>query len=1012
MVAATSWPASLMAAASGLPRVRSFQPSATVGALAVDDAGKLWLGTSEGLFRFDGRRFAHDHPGTIPALKHNTIHMIVPLRSGAVFVAVATGLAPAVRNRGDLLLERFDSARLVFLPPEGDKSSPDVIPVPREIPFYGAVEGQNGDIWIATEAGLGIVRNRAFALVKEYGPALQDSVRAVAFDHRGTLWVGSRTGLFKVENGSASFVTSEIAEAVLAIAVGMANDVWVATADRLTHITGGAVVHHPIPKSLDVARDPAQPHAMVIDSTGHLWLAVAGGLIRFDGADFTFVGADQGLPDQLILSLAADRHGGVWAGMASAGLAVLERPLARMLGKAHGRPAGATRAITRATDGTVWVSSPSGLARMSGDQLEMAADWHPQLGIPGSLAAGPRNVLWVATEQAVVRRTNASAEVFLERPGTRPVVLTVDKNQLWVAWADGSVTAHENVPAEAGEATARFDPESGLCGGVPHAIMITRKGDVWVGGDLGLALVEGGSTKKRARCFGRQHGVPGHAVTSLTEDEDGTVWGGTRYDSGLLRVRGGEFIAFSAKHGLPCDSVHHVLADQKGHLWFACGGGLVRVDLASLHKNANNRAHHIGGLFFNRRDGINERPSFGMAPGLLLDDDGRLFSTNLLGLVMIDNPEAHAGPPPVAAIAKASVSGFPIASGAVVTAATGTLDVQLQAPMLQFPDRLMFRHRLIGQDTHWVLPEWPRDSSQVWRPDLLPGRYVLEVSASDGLGLWGPIARMPFTIKRPFHKSFWLPPMALLVLAAIALSWHRTRLVRARDRYTAVATERSRIARDLHDTLAQGITGVSYHLDAIERHHAANNQNLAGLTQQALGILTDLRAQIRHTIWDLRHDGPEYPNIRLAVRSLVTPLRKIPGCPAIKLLVDENLVANALQTHEILAVIQEALTNAIRHARAQTITIWLREEPSSIVLTVQDDGCGIPAAMIKNTSDPDASDVKINDLDGHFGILGMQERARRLDAVLSIVPRPNGGTRVEMVVPVGPAPRLRGGRPS
>lgn len=994
-----------------------FRTTATVPTMASDKRGHLWLGTHDGLFRFDGWDHHRYHMDGRPKLPSNFAHQVLPLRDGRVLVALGTGAVPALRDLAGMQRLVRDNAEFIWI--DGDKISG--FRVGRALTVYRIAEDEGGRTWAATDRGIARLEEHRLTEVT-WPPSLVAPVRDVVADARGGLWVASERGLFLIPDAGKPeqilHIAPHIAGPVTAVARSSQDELWAAERDRVFRLTptpqGPVVVQDrhfalAIPDFVSVP-ESGSIHALAIDGDGNPWAAVPGGLARFDGQRFVPVGSEQGFPDPLVLSLAADQEGTVWAGTRAAGLVGMARPLARTFGARDGLSDGAIAAVAGTPDGNFWVSTADGLFETNQGRFTLTDGWHKGMGRPGSLAIDPRDdTLWLATEQGVWHRKGRRFSLVVRRDGRQPIVLAFDplNGRLWTAWDDGGLSQSTLVESEAiadrDVVPVRFNASSGICPGQIFDLLVSRDSTLFVASEGGLSVIAGGNVT----CFDRSNGIPGRAVTSLAEDGTGTLWIGTRRNSGLVRFRKGVFTVFNESNGLPCDSIHRVISDRQGRLWIACVGGIARLETSALDDNADDRSRRIDGIRFDRRDGLrSEEASLTASPGAFLAADGRLWVATLLGLVAVDDPDRRAAPAPQPMIAAVTVDGKEARLGraaAELSFRGAKLDfhADVAAALVTNPGRLVFRHRFSGVGSS---PGWSAASSgrRISRSGLTPGRYALEVSAGNGLGRWSPSAVVHFEILHPWHQTTvpWIA--ALVALGMVALGVQRARLHRTRTRYAAVATERARLARDLHDSLSQGFTGLTFHLDAIDRRFGDQASGLPNLIKDTRSIVSSMRVDLKRAIWSLRQNLPDDVTAAKGVEHVVNGLRKDLGAPRIDVRFDGDATLKAEVMHELLAITHEALVNAFRHARAASVKVWLRVEPGLLVLSIEDDGIGFahPPEASERVGAPVAGAAQSPQDDLHFGVLGMLERARRVGGQLSVQSLAGRGTSVELSLPL------------
>jgi len=330
-----------------------------------------------------------------------------------------------------------------------------------------------------------------------------------------------------------------------------------------------------------------------------------------------------------------------------------------------------------------------------------------------------------------------------------------------------------------------------------------------------------------------------------------------------------------------------------------------------------------------------------------------------------------------------SVDDKPVDMAASLELKPGAHRLQFRFSGLSFiaPEKVHYRFRLKGYD-----PDWFEAGSRrlAVYTNLPPRKYVFEVMAANNDGVWNPQAASVDVVLDPyFYQTSYFYALLALVLGLVAWLAYHLRVKGITGRYDAVLAERTRIAREIHDTLAQGYVGVSLQLELISRTIAASPENAARLVGQAQEFVRKNLDEARQSIWDLRGQPGARPDLVKALRSALEDARRDSGLGG-DLEVKGAYRPLPVATEEQLVKIgREALSNAVRHGQAQNIRLRLLFDPECITLLVQDDGCGF-----------DQNDVLARD--GHYGLVGMRERAESIGASFTLETAMKEGTTVSV----------------
>jgi signal transduction histidine kinase/ligand-binding sensor domain-containing protein len=938
-------------------------PSDMVGAVLQTRDGYLWFGTLNGLARFDGVRFTS----------------FDPLRAQAPF------------------LHRI----------------------------YSLYEGHDGALWAGSRGGLTRYKDGRFESFPMPDGFRQTGIRTIAEDGAGTLWARTLRDLFRLQDGRLEMVSTD----ARSLEVGGDGAVRITTQDGLGRIERGRIV---LGQRAPTVPGEAVPFALVAavlsDDDGTTWVGAPWGLGRLgaDGHWIVFTGAS-GLPSTGVTALLRDRHGTLWVGTT--------RGLARFKG---GQPAAEVhelmghRVLTIYEDreGSLWVGTDTDGVHQLRDGLFTPLTTQDGLSddLVMPILEARDGAVWIGTARGLNRLRAGRLQTFGAREGLSDegvFSLAEDATgRVWVGgergpltWFDGArfrPFAVPGLPASLGRVTALFAGTDGtlwvgtdvdglyrVAGGAAthytratglsdeHVSTVHERpdGSVWIATDQGITVWRQG----QLRVYGLQDGLPSPQVRAFHEAGE-SLWIGT-YGGGLCRFRDGRFEVLPAAAGLPDSVVYQILEDGRGDLWMTSNRGIIRVARPDLERAMDGREgspftlHDIG-------DGLKSSTCVGnFQPAGWKARDGRLWFPTRRGAVWVDGTRAPpAQVPPRPLVERVLLDGRPQspAGPAVAPPGRGDLTVEYTAPSFRNPAALRFRYRLDGLDADWQDAQERRTAHYTNVP---PGRYVFRVAAvtPQGVASAGE-ARLDVEMEPHFYQTAWFYSLGLLAAALAAGGLYTLKLRQVRGAFGAVLAERSRIAREMHDSLDQGFTAISLQLDVCTRIVDGTTPTRGPLRQRldlAKDLLEYARSEARRSISDLRSEALETGDLVTALGrvaeqfSLGSDLRvgvsvqgrarPLPGA------VENNL----------LRICQEAVANAVRHGQARDVAIGLSFEPEAVRLTVKDAGCGFDTR------------VAASEREGHFGLMGIRERVKKLGGRLLLESEPGRGTAVLVEIPVG-----------
>lgn len=967
-------------------------PQTTVTSLAQTPDGYLWVGTEGGLARFDGRRFRVFRSEDTPALRIHRVRALRVDRAGALWIGTEGG-AGLVRFRDG----RFDT----FEERLGRGGA-----------AHRIYEDRAGAIWFSNAGGL--VRfdgEQALRLAERDGVTLTDGL-AMAEDGVGDLWVGTLHGLACVPRSAdaAARAFGELGGVSTAPARAIVSDgaggLWFAVGEgALAHLPGERAGCASAQLTVAWPPDPALGylHALLRDGHGTLWAASDGGLARLGDGGWQRMSERLSVPAMALLE---DREANLWVGAQIDGLLrVTHGPFQSLPGAASsGRRIAALvagRGAGGGAGGALWIGSEGGgLVRQQGGQLapvSLGAQCTDRIWAMAEDGAGG---LWFGGERgaraSLCRLDLATGHVttFRERDGFPDLAVRA----LW-ADADGSllVGSHDGLYRARG-ARVELAYRDGPSAFDVYAVRRDARGELW----LGVGGAAGGlHHHDGARWTRIVAGLSNPLVFSVEPGPDGSLWLGTL--SGLSRHRAGVVTGWRHAEGLFNDPVWQALPDGDGNLWLCAPHGVFRVDRDSLAR-------------FDRTGAPIEPVRFGAADGLAADqcEGGRGQHAALRdaagvlwfgsgGAVAFLDPvgfrQRRSDVPPI--IEEVVIDGRRAAAVAplghlALPPGRGDLEIAFTAPWLAQPQRVRLRYRLAPFEPDWVDA---RERRRAYYTRVPPGSYRFEVERTDAAAPAPLAASLELSLAPAVHQTWWFRALAVGLAAALSwgavLAWHRRNLRALDAQHRAILTERTRIARDLHDTLAQGFTGISVQLEAAQAW-------LPDLPPRARESLDKARALVRASLSDARRAVwalvPQAAEAGDLPRALAELGRSLSAEVAVRVQVDgapRSLPAG--QTEVIVRVAQEALTNAIRHARARSVALVLSYARDGVRLTVSDDGRGFDPARAA-VRDPSESGGL------HLGLSGMRARAAQAGGQITIESRPGAGTRIDLWIAAATSP--------
>ncbi|MBC7841701.1 MAG: hypothetical protein H7099_05290 [Gemmatimonadaceae bacterium] len=952
------------------------------GALAQTKDGFLWLGGATGLFRFDGVNFERYEPPAGSTMPSIGIAVLTALPDGALGVGYALG-GVSVISRGRIANYGARDGLLTG-------------------PVNALALDSAGTLWVSTTKGLAYLTGSQWHTVGADRGYPGGFTNDLTVDGRGALWVDGADGVFVLTRGTARFTrrapalatgegeigtggvraapSGEVWSSSLALGVARLADsvgrplsstpyydrdrgeargwrgvvidrhahAWGRyTSGRLVRVTlaasgreaKGRVEWDTLAFSPNVGTSGRTVFAVLEDREGNIWVSTDGGLDQFRMPKF--LASAWTYPDDVPLIAAAD-SGAIWVGgffgrlhRVTAGAPAREVP-----------PAWRLSAMQRDVSGEVWAGGRFGL-------------WHERDGQFATVAlpAALRNSILIAITNArdgtlyvsaqrrgVFRRVGSVWERYGASDATAAAMTSDSAGWTWLGYMDGRLVR------EGGQGTQSvvYGVNDGLSVGSVLSTTV-RGANVWVGGDFGVAVLAGTDSS------GAQGAVRARFAPLLVVGEQ------LRSVSGI------------------------VVTDDE--LWVRHANGVARVPSDEVRHALREPAYHVHVERFDARDRI-DAPAYFLGPTAVLGTDGRLWVSWIGGFGWIDPSHIRRNevPPPVMVRALAA-GGRTYAESSSVTLPerTSALNIAYTALSLAVPERVQFRYRLVGLDTTWQ-DAGPR--REAFYTNLRPGEYRFEVTAANDDGVWS---------VAPAAVDILIPPAfvqtnAFLALCAVAaggavwllLLWRQQRNAAAmRARFDVTLAERTRVARELHDTLLTDVAGIRMQLDAVARvaGPAGIGATIAAIRDQAGHVLVNARQAVVAMRTPAEFTRPVDEQLAEAAR---------------RIFADTGVTARVSHTGirrrysqiveiEAFRIGVEALTNCRNHADCRTVSVTCAYRPDALRLEVHDDGRGFDPALAG--------------ANGHYGLLGMRERAAAIGARFTLASAPGQGTTVVVVIP-------------
>jgi ligand-binding sensor domain-containing protein/signal transduction histidine kinase len=978
-----------------------------------DDRGFLWFGTQNGLNRYDGyhfRVFRHDASDPRSPCGFN-VPALFKDPAGKLWIGCDGSV-----DRYEPMTESF-----VHYPVQNPNTETPVGSVAH------ISQDHAGRLWLSTASGLyqldpGTGKVRRFSHDPSDPFSLSsDAVKSTGEDRTGTFWVATAEGLdaFDRNRGrvtlhlplreSRDFSFYEDTTGVFWILYASGNGL--AVLDRKTHrLTPYSFVGD------EVQEMPLTGVSSILeDRDGTLWIgSFSNGLLKFDRQHLRFTrfrhdpANPDSLPEDRITTLFEDREGNIWVGLGATEPAYFARrplPFTKLpfdAGNLINLGEKLVNVLYEDRAGALWLGTTGAL-----DRLDRANGRYTSFEIPGrgittdvlSLAQDSSGAMWVGTSGFGLYRLNPrSGEIqrvrYTEDEGPAAIVTALQLDRSGVLWVATMGGLYRLDPS-----TLRFTTVLRSLGLYKPPGAMDERGSLWWATN-GADVLRVDPDSGRITTFRHAVSEHGEFINTILVDHTGSVWLGMQTGVDRFDPETGQVSHFTQKDGLASDVVSCILEDPSGALWMGTGDGLSRLDASRRVFTSYGPADGLPG------------PDFGGWGACFPGRDGEMYFGGFAGAAVFrpENVVASSYTPPIALTAFRLFGEIipggqpPLAQAIDYTRALrlsyeqNSFSLEFSALAFRSPASSRYRYKLEGLDKDWH--EVGSEQRLASYTTLPPATYRFRVQAATDRGPWSEPGRAVDITILPAWWNTWsfrgLIGM-LLVAAAAGLYLLRVRHISQQFaiRLEERLSERTRIARELHDSLLQGVQGLMIRLHAVRELLPGRPADAAHALRDALQSGAQAIAEGRAAVQDLRAATLPASDLAEALVALGPELLPEGSAqqPSYHVLVEgKSRPLMPLVRDDIYRIAREAVRNAVQHARARRIEVELVYGEQSFCLRTRDDGIGVDAQVLEASR-----------RGGHWGFQGMHERAKSFGAHLELWSEHGSGTELLLEIPAAVA---------
>jgi signal transduction histidine kinase/ligand-binding sensor domain-containing protein len=950
-------------------------------AIAQTTDGYLWIGTANGLFRFDGVSFlswADIEPQK--QLGSAEISALLGARDGGLWI----GAAYRLFRWNDNTLSQYTT---------------------RDGRVNSIIETGKGAIFLARDRYVdedGGLCQFLDGGVRCYGR--QDGVplpyaTSLTEDATGNVWTSAVTQLVRWQPASSTVWTLKVVkqaeglDGIQALTVDRNDSLWVGI-NRPESGLGLEQFRNGVWKTFrspNLNGSKIAVSRLFVDRDGALWVGTEDqGIYRiFDGKADHFDTAD-GLSGNRIAALFQDHEGTIWVATSKGIDSFHDLPVVT-LSRREGLHTDGAQSVLSSADGTTWIGNEGALdASRHGNVTSI----RPKDGLPGrevtSLLEEPAGGLWLGIDTGLFRFVRGRFVPVIKPRGAN-VVFAMTRGADGSVWAStAGPTSRTLVQIHDSHLLVR---QSFASQDAAMALATDPHGGIWIAGDKLRYLDDSGETTVSA--FGPRYGY----IRNIAIDGEEFAWFGAT--NGLLGVRAGQLQAMTTSNGLPCNSINTLIFDNHRSLWLYAQSGLIKIDHSELERWWRQPDLQVKTTVFDAMDGFQGGPS-SFRPAATKSSDGRLWfvNGNVVQTINPDHVYLNELPPPVhIEQVIADAKNYSPENSMRLAKLCRNIEVKYTALSFVEPQRVRFRYKLDGYDTDWQEAGTRRSA---FYTNLRPGTYKFLVTASNNSGVWNQQgAALTLVVPPAWYQTTWIRLLALLLLGLLTYAFYLLRMrqyaAAMKERFNERLDERVRIARELHDTLLQSFHGLMFQFQAARNLLPRRPESAMEALDEAILTTEKAIAEGRDAIQDLRpeliaqHDLAE---LLTATGQELTGTQVLNGRhPSFRVIVEGKPWRLPLTVQEeIYRIGREAIRNAFSHAVAHRIEVELRYDERELRLRVRDDGEGIDSEVLEASGRP-----------GHWGLPGIRERAQRIGSRLDFWTEAGAGTEVELRVPAAMA---------
>lgn len=937
-------------------------PQNSVRSIIQTRDGYLWLTTFDGLVRFDGVRFTVFDKSNTRGLSTNRFTALYEDKDGTLWIGTGDG---------GLTFYRDGVFRSLTVN--------DGVP-PGQVMTFG--RDLNSELLIDIGARRFHMRQGRFIdAPAEY----QDPDTTHYLAPSGTEWTIGKSEVKQVSNGHLTQypIRLNVSEGVWPFEDSRGN-LWLADHSGTYVLRDGKITHY---REGDGVPRGAFMRPQCEDDQGGIWFIGNAEPVRFKNGRFTEVGKPPASANTGIYCIFKDREGTIWVG-SSGGLRRLTKQSVIGYSTASGLLNKEVYPVLQSRNGDIWVGSIVGLSRFRDGKFKnfMLPSTEFKNNVQ-ALAEDNDGNLWLGTIGGLLRfKDGKLTELASMRETTVPVVLVDHHGNVWAGGARGLFKF------DGDRVVAHYTTKDGLPDNTIRVIFEDRNGYLWIATAGALAQFKDGHFVT----YRMTESLATNNIGAFYEDSEGTFWLGT-YDDGLIRFRDGRFFTIKKENGLFDNGVFQILEDRRGYFWISCNRGIYRVSRQELNDFADGRVRRINSVDFGKNDGmLNIECNGARLPAGIKTRDGKFWFPTQEGVAVVDPETVSINPqPPPVLIESILLEHNAVDFRNGVTLQPGQRGLEISYTGLSYikSDQIKFKYKLEGLEPDWIDVGTRRTAYFSYLP---PGNYTFRVLAANSDGVWNEVgASVPVLVRAPFWAQLWFRLVCAVVFLGLVSLFVRTRLVQLERKQTereafarrlieSQEHERKRLAGELHDGLGQNLLVVkNWALVGLNTLEADNP------AREHLTEISDTASQALNEVREIASNLRPYQLERLGLTNTIEQMiGHVKNSAEVEFVVELDNIDGLLSKDSeinVYRVIQECINNVLKHSKASTAWLSIKQNGKGLHITCRDNGRGFEPTSSHQSG---------------IGLTGMAERVRMIGGKYTLESALGKGVTIR--VSVGP----------